>query len=77
MHMIKITLPTYELTNLTTQTNSTHNLDPFAKSLHATHTSLILITDLTPIGMKTFTTKTHWSIKILTTKLLTELKVVT
>ena len=64
-------------TNTTIQTTLTFNLDPFQKSLHTTHTSLTLNTDLTPIGMKKYTTKTNWSTKILTTNLTTKLKVLT
>ena len=53
----------FQQTNTTTQTILTLNLGPFQKSLHTTHTSLILNTDSTPIGMKTYTIKTNWSTK--------------
>ena len=43
---------------MTTQTTSKLNLDRFQKSLHTTHTSLTLNTDMTPIGMKTYMIKT-------------------
>ena len=63
--------------NITTQTISKLNLDPFQKSLHRTHTSLTLNMDLTPIGMKNYMTKTSWSTKILTINLMTRSNVMT
>ena len=54
--------------NTTIQRVLTHNLEPSQKSLHTTHTSLTFNTDLTPIGMKNFMTKTNWSTKIFTIK---------
>ena len=56
MHMIHKTLPTYEYDyteNFDTQFTS------FQKSFHATHISLTLEMDLTPIGMKTYLNKTN------------------
>ena len=63
--------------NTTTQTTSTLTSDPFQKSLHTTHTSLTLNTDLTPIGMKNNMTKTSWSTKILTINPMTRSNVMT
>ena len=74
MHLI---IKHFQHTNTTTQTILKLNLDPFKKSLHTTHFSLILNTDLTPIVMKNYMTKTNWSTKILTTDLMTKLKVMT
>ena len=63
--------------NTTTQTTLKPNLDASQKSLHTTHTSLILNTELTPTRMKKYMSKTNWSTKILITNLLTKLKVTT
>ena len=74
MHMI---IKHFPHMNTTTQTTSVLILDLFQKSLHATHFSLTLNTDLAPIGMKTYVIKTNWSTKILTTNLMTKLKAMT
>ena len=58
----------FQHTKTTTQAISKLNLDPFQKSFHATHTSLTLNTDLTPIGLKPYMIKTNWSTRILITK---------
>ena len=63
--------------NTTTRKTFKLNLDPFQKSLHTTHASLTLNTDLTPVGMKNYMNKTNWSTKILTTNPMIKMKAMT
>ena len=53
------------------------NSDPFQKSLNATHISLTLNRDVTPIVMKTYMIKTNWSTEILIMNLMIKLKTMT
>ena len=77
MHIIHKTLPTYEYDYTDNFEIQFRPLPEVVAYDASTHTSLTLNTDLTPTGMKNYTTKTSWSTKILTTNLMTRSNVTT